>query len=100
MHIYAYFILLHIYHVFSDARLFVSQPARIDDEDPGYEDDDWSHREHRTGESLPLRTDRWFRTPPEEVIDGQEIAGIGCQIWERARVRSLMTHRLSGGGES
>ena len=52
----------------------------------------------RTGETLPLRADRWYRTPPEEVIDGGDCSGIKCQIWERARVRSLMTHRLSGGG--
>lgn len=45
-----------------------------------------------------MRADRWHRNAPEEEIDGPDCSGIRCQIWERARVRSLMTHRLSGGG--
>jgi len=72
--------------------------ARIEDEDPGYGSDAWTTHDARTGEALPLRADRWYRTPPEEEIDGIDCSGIRCQIWERARVRSLMTHRLSGGG--
>ena len=50
------------------------------------------------GQARNLRADRWHRTPPEEVIDGVDCSGIRCQIWERAKKRSLMTHRLAGGG--
>ena len=45
-----------------------------------------------------MRADRWHRTPPEEVVDGDDCSGIRCQIWERAKKRTLMTHRLAGGG--
>jgi hypothetical protein len=45
-----------------------------------------------------MRADRWHRTPPEEVIDGDDCSGIRCQIWERAKKRTLITHRLAGGG--
>ena len=40
---------------------------------------------------------RWYRTPVEEEIDGQDCSGIRCQIWERARVRSSMTLPIWGG---
>jgi len=72
--------------------------ARIDDDDPGYGSDAWTQYDHRTGQAQPLRADRWHRTPPEEVIDGDDVSGIRTQMWMRAMKRSLMTHRLSGGG--
>ena len=50
----------------------------------------------RTGQSDPLRADRWFRHELEKDVD---CAGIQCNIWERAKKRSLLTHRLAGGGE-
>jgi len=45
---------VHINHI-----LLVT--ARIDD---GEETDDWEVTEHRTGESVPLRADRWFQKDP------------------------------------
>ena len=86
-YIYIYIVIRISYH-----------PARIEDEDPGYGSDAWEFEDARSGQFVPLRADRWYRTPPEEEIDGKDCSGIKCQIWERARVRSLMTHRLSGGG--
>lgn len=70
--------------------------ARIDDADHGYEGDDWMTFNPRTGQSDPLRADRWFRHELEKDVD---CAGIQCNIWERAKKRSLLTHRLAGGGE-
>ena len=94
MYIYNAYFEMHVY----DPWWFLFQPARIEDEDPGYGSDSWTYHDSRSGEALPLRADRWYRTPPEEEIDGQDCSGIRCQIWERARVRTSMTHRLSGGG--
>ena len=72
--------------------------ARIDDDDPGYGSDAWTQYDHRTGQAQPLRADRWHRTPSDEIIDGDDVSGIRTQMWMRAMKRSLMTHRLSGGG--
>jgi len=72
--------------------------ARIDDDDPGYGSDAWTQYDARSGQAKPLRADRWHRTPPEEVIDGDDVSGIRSQMWMRAMKRTLMTHRLSGGG--
>ena len=74
-------------------RLF--QPASIEEGDPCYGSYFWI-RHDRSGESLPLRADRLHRTPQEEEMDGQDCSGIRCQIWKQARVRSPLTHRLSG----
>ena len=70
--------------------------ARIDDDDHGYENDDWRTFNPRTGQSDQLRADRWYRRELEKDVD---CAGIQCNIWERAKKRSLLTHRLAGGGE-
>ena len=70
--------------------------ARIDDDDHGYENDDWRTFNPRTGQSDQLRADRWYRRELEKDVD---CAGIKCNIWERAKKRSLLTHRLAGGGE-
>ncbi len=70
---------------------FLCLTARIDDDDHEYEGDDWM-----TGQSDPLRADRWFRHELEKDVD---CAGIRCNIWERAKKRSLLTHCLAGGGE-
>ena len=102
MHIFAYipyFTFIYILDINPpEAFLFLFQPARIEDEDPGYGSDCWTYHDSRSGSTMPLRADRRYRTPPEEEVDGQDCSGIRCQIWERARIRSLMTHRLSGGG--
>ena len=97
-----YCIFQHIMHICSEYPIcfliHFKQTARIDDEDPGYGSDAWSKTDPRSGQARNLRADRWHQTPPEEVIDGVDCSGIRCQIWERAKKRSLMTHRLAGGG--
>ena len=45
-----------------------------------------------------LLHDRWQRTPPEEVIDGDNVSGIRSQMWMPAMKTTMMTHSLSGGG--
>ena len=40
------------------------QPARIEDEDPEYRSDFWTHKDSRSGESLLLTADLWYRTQP------------------------------------
>lgn len=105
---YVYLHILHILHISTYVYIYYTDKsilgpmrfcsARIEDEDPGYGSDAWTTQDDRTGESVLLRADRWYRTPPDEEIDGNDCSGIRCQIWERARVRSLITHRLSGGG--
>ena len=93
LHTNAYFTLY-----IPDGRCLPFQSARIEDEDYGYGSNSWTYHHFRSGESLPLKADRWYRTPPEEEIDGQDCSksGIRCQIWERARARSLMTHCMGG----
>jgi len=105
IHIYSYICIytlkLHILHIGTLLRCFLIyfvQTARIEDDDPGYGSDAWTTKEPRTGQARELRADRWYRTQPEEVIDGDDCSGIRCQIWERAKKRTLMTHRLAGGG--
>lgn len=96
---FAYMLIRRIYLINSSmfCDLFLST-ARIEDDDPGYGSDAWTTKDPRTGQARDLRADRWHRIPPEEVIDGDDCSGIRCQIWERAKSRSLMTHRLAGGG--
>ena len=74
--------------------------ARIEDGDHGYESDEWKTSNRRTGQSEPLRADRWYRDEPEEEVS-PDCSGImiRCNIWERAKKRSLLTHRLASGGQ-
>ena len=77
---------MHINHI-----LLVT--ARIDD---GEETDDWEVTEHRTGESVPLRADRWFQKDPsaDPVMSSGDLSGIRINIWNRAKVRRFITHFL------
>ena len=77
--------------------MLILYPARIDDEDPGYEEDFWEQVNRRTGSNEQLRADRWFRDDPAQEAS-RDLWGIRCHIWERAKKRSLITHRLAGGG--
>ena len=81
---------MHINHI-----LLVT--ARIDD---GEETDDWEVTEHRTGESVPLRADRWFQKDPsaDPALSSGDYSGIRINIWNRAKVRRFITHFLAGGG--
>ena len=72
--------------------------ARIEDGDHGYESDEWKTCNRRTGQSEPLRADRWYRDELEEEAS-PDCSGILCNIWERAKKRSLLTHRLASGGQ-
>ena len=44
----------------SDYLFYLYFIARIDDEDPGYEQDHWKKRKKRSEEEEPLRADRWY----------------------------------------
>jgi hypothetical protein len=71
--------------------------ARIDD---GDDMDDWNTTDYRTGDSRPLRADRWFQDNPEcaPTLSSSDFSGIRINIWNRAKVRRLLTHSLAGGG--
>ena len=72
-------------------------PARIDD---GDDVDDWEVTDHRTGNRVPLRADRWYQRAPQAdpIITNSDFAGIRINLWNRAMVRRFMTHSLAGGG--
>jgi hypothetical protein len=55
--------------------------------------DDWNVRGQP---QVPLRADRWFQVPEESIKGTCE--DISCTIWERAKIRRNITHRLAGGG--
>ena len=75
--------------------------ARIDD---GDEIDDWVVNDYRTGNPMPLtgRADRWYQRAPTADPNGKalsgDVSGIRINIWNRAKVRRLLTHNLVGGG--
>ncbi len=50
--------------------------------------DDWTVR--------TIERRRWYRHELEKDVD---CAGIRCNIWERAKKRSLLTYLLEGGGK-
>ncbi len=56
----AYSAYLSIYDILCILIIFLFVTARIDD---GEESADWEVKDHRTGESVPLRADRWFQNP-------------------------------------
>jgi len=60
----------------------------------------WEVKDHRTGESVPLRADRWFQKDPsaDPVMSSGDFSGIRINIWNRAKVRRFITHFLAGGG--
>ena len=70
--------------------------ARIEDGDSDFEADLWTRHDGCSGNLIPVRPDRWYDVA--EVIDSQDCSGIRCNIWERAKFRRLITHRLVGGG--
>ena len=73
--------------------MFLSFPGRVDDEDSGYESDCWFTRS-----DVPLRASRWFRSDAEHGGTQRSTqANISCNIWERAKVRRNITHRLISG---
>ena len=81
---------------------WISIGGRIDDGEPEFEDDSWFTKTAREGEDIPLRADRWFQSAD---VDGGSHSGCGrpacevisCTIWERAKIRRNMTHRLASG---
>jgi hypothetical protein len=72
-------------------------PARIED---GCDADNWHYEDYRTGNSVPLRADRWYQHAPESEPNSTsgDFAGIRINIWNRARVRRFLIHSLAGGG--
>ena len=90
------------------AELCEAVQARIEDGNSGSDSDDavqnpddWTVR-GRQGQDrrIPLRADRWFQDSPVELIKshGTTCEDISCNIWERAKIRRNITHRLAGGG--
>ena len=77
------YIFVHILHLFAYFAYFLPWflTARIGDDDTGYGSDAWTQHDPRTGQAQQLRADRWPRTPPEEVIDGDNVSGIRTQMW-------------------
>lgn len=75
--------------------------ARIDDGDPGFEEDDWQHETRVAGDVVQssLRADRWWVDLGQgEDQDKGRCLGIRCNIWARAQRRREITHHLRGGG--
>jgi hypothetical protein len=60
----AYSAYLSIFDILCILIIFLFVTARIDD---GEETDDWEIKDHRTGESVPLRADRWFQKTPLQI---------------------------------
>jgi hypothetical protein len=93
----AYSAYLSIFDILCILIIFLFVTARIDD---GEESDDWEVKDHRTGESVPLRADRWFQKDPsaDPAMSSGDFSGIRINIWNRAKVRRFITHFLAGGG--
>ena len=72
-------------------------PARIDDKDPKFYEDDWFVLDKRLGQKVPVRANRWYQSDPSESMQEKVCPDIRCNIWERAKVRRDMTHSLSSG---
>ncbi len=49
-----------VYFIFYDYLLFSCYIARIDDQVPGYEQDDWMKTKKRWEAEEQLRADRWY----------------------------------------
>ena len=58
------FRVLFILYVFEIIFILLDFPARVDD---GEEIDSWTVIDHRTGNSVPLRADRWYQSAPTSV---------------------------------
>ena len=77
--------------------IFVFCSDRVDDGD----DAPWTQYNPRTAEQVVLRADRFHRTDPNEKENSPQactMMGIRVNIWNRAKVRKLITHSLIGGG--
>jgi hypothetical protein len=61
------------------------------------EEDNWHPQDYATRTDVPLRADRWFQQSDEALSSG-DFAGIRINIWNRAKIRQLLVHSLSGGG--
>ena len=65
------------------------------------DDEPWTRVDPRTGDNEILRADRFHRPDPNanpEDDGSQACMGIRVNIWNRAKVRRLLTHSLVGGG--
>ena len=63
------------------------------------DDEPWTRSNPRTGVEEILRADRCHRPDPNDTEDAaQACMGIRVNIWNRAKVRRLLTHSLVGGG--
>ena len=53
---------MHIYCIVTRFWL----PARIDDEDPDFSDDNWSVMDTQLCQEIPVLADRWYQSDPSE----------------------------------
>ena len=88
--------IIHIMHIYCILKTLLL-PARIDDKDPEFYEDDWFVLDKRLGQKVPVRADRWYQSDPSESMQEKVRPDIRCNIWERAKVRREMTHSLSSG---
>ena len=89
--------ILYILRIFYCILKTLLLPARIDDKDPEFYEDDWFVLDKRLGQKVPVRADRWYQSDPSESMQEKVRPDIRCNIWERAKVRRDMTHSLSSG---
>ena len=67
--VYQYY-LLHLYRIF-----YLCFSARIEDDDPGYEQDNWMERKKESEEEEILRADRWYYKNMDRERDNPEQSG-------------------------
>jgi hypothetical protein len=56
-------------------------PARIDDEDPDFNGDDWFVIDKQLGQEVHVQTDRWYQSDPSESMQEKVCPDIRCNIW-------------------
>lgn len=61
------------------------------------DDDAWTQHNPRTGKNSAVRADRFHRADEQKEKASQACMGIRVNIWNRAKVRRLITRSLTGG---
>ena len=69
----SFFYLLYLCYIFHLS--YLSYKARIDDEDPEFENDLWMKKRKQAEEQEPLRADRWYYTNMDGERDNPEPSG-------------------------
>ena len=69
----SFFYLLYLFYLFH--LCYLSYTARIEDEDPGFEHDNWMKKRKQAEEQEPLRADRWYYKNMDGERDNPEQSG-------------------------